>query len=347
MSTCNQLVLFRTPYYSKENGYMVSPQTVFTYPFHRAKLQILLHGVTANSLYLSFSPCKATSLTTWCHRKQSLLILFTMQSYKSYYMVSPQTVFTYPFHHAKLQILLHGVTANSLYLSFSPCKATSLTTWCHRKQSLLILFTMQSYKSYYMVSPQTVFTYPFHHAKLQILLHGVTANSLYLSFSPCKATNLTTWCHRKQSLLILFTMQSYKSYYMVSPQTVFTYPFHQAKLQILLHGVTANSLYLSFSPCKANDKPDFCGVLSKQGLFKKEIWNEHIAKYYKLTTCFRLRYSIFPLQTSRSVTLSSWALGLRNDPMYRIGRDSLSWLFTFNWYLNRNKFGQCKTNTNE
>ena len=72
-----------------------------------------------------------------------------------------QFVFTYPFHHAKLRVLLHGVTANSLYLSFSPCKATSLTTWCHCKQSLLILFTMQSYKSYYMVSPQTVFNYPF------------------------------------------------------------------------------------------------------------------------------------------------------------------------------------------
>ena len=92
-------------YYSKENFHMVSPQTVFTYPF-------------------------------------------TVQSYKSYCMVSPQTVFTYPFHHAKPQILLHGVTANSLYLSFSPCKATNLTTWCHRKQSLLILFTVQSYKSY-------------------------------------------------------------------------------------------------------------------------------------------------------------------------------------------------------
>ena len=137
-------------------------------------LQIICsHGVTANGLYLSFSPCKATNLTTWCHRKRSLLILFTMQSYKSYYMVSPQTVFTYPFYHAKLQILLHGVTANGLYLSFSPCKATNLTTWCHRKRSLLILFTMQSYKSYYMVSPQTVFTYPFHHAKLQILLISV------------------------------------------------------------------------------------------------------------------------------------------------------------------------------
>ena len=127
-------------------------------------------GVTANTLYLSFSPRKATNLTTWCHRRLSLLILFTTQSYKSYYMVSPQTVFTYPFHHAKLQILLHGVTADCLYWSFSPCKATNLTTWCHRKQSLLILFTMQSYKSYYMVSPQTVFTYPFHHAKLQVLL---------------------------------------------------------------------------------------------------------------------------------------------------------------------------------
>ena len=148
-------------------------------------------------------------------------------------MVSPQTVFTYPFHHAKLQILLHGLTANSLYLSFSPSKATNFTTWSHRKQSLLILFTMQSYKSYNMVSPQTVFTYPFHHAKLQILLHGVATNSLYLSSSPCKATNLTTWSHRKQSLLILFTIQSYKFYYMVSPQTVFTYPFHGAKLQIL------------------------------------------------------------------------------------------------------------------
>ena len=137
-------------------------------------------------------------------------ILFTVQSYKSYYMVSPQTtVFIYPFHRAKLQILLHGVTANSLHLSFSPCKATNLTTW---------------------VSLQTVFTYLFHRAKLQILLHGVTANSLYLSLSPYKATNLTTWCHRKRSLLILFTLQSYKSYYMVSPQTVFTYPFHYAKL---------------------------------------------------------------------------------------------------------------------
>ena len=135
-----------------------------------------------------------------------------MQSYKSYYMVSPQTVFIHPFHHAELQILLHGVTTNSLYLSVSPCRATNLTTWCHRKQSLFILFTMQSYKSYYTVSLQTVFTYPFHHAKLQISQHGVTANSLYLSFSPCKATNLTTWCYRKRSLLILFTMQSYKSY---------------------------------------------------------------------------------------------------------------------------------------
>ena len=169
-----------------------------------------------------------------------------MQSYKSYYMVSPKTVFTYPSHHAKLQILLHGVTANSLYLSFSPCKATNLTTRCHRKQSLLNLFTMQSYNFYCTVSSLTVFTYPFHRAELQILLHGVTANSLYLSFSPCKATNLTAWCHRKQSLLILFTMQSYKSYCTVSPQTVFTYLFHHAKLQILLHGVTANSLYLSF-----------------------------------------------------------------------------------------------------
>ena len=116
-----------------------------------------------------------------------------MQSYKSYYMVLPQTVFTYPCHRAKLQILVHGATANSLYL---------------------ILFTMQSYKSYYMVSLQTVFTYPFHRAKLQILLHGVTASSLYLSFSPCSkickgtGTNLTTWCHCKQSLLIPFTMQS-------------------------------------------------------------------------------------------------------------------------------------------
>ena len=134
--------------------------------------QILLHGVTSNSLVILF-----------------------MQSYKSYYMVSPSLLILT----VQSQILLHGVTANSLYLSSSPCRVTNLTTWCHRKQSLLILFTVQSYKSYYMVSPQTVFTYPFHRAKLQILLHGVTANSLYLSFPPCKATNLTTWCHHKQS----------------------------------------------------------------------------------------------------------------------------------------------------
>ena len=74
---------------------------------------------------------------------------------------------------------------------------------------------MQSYKSYYMVSPQTVFTYPFHHAKLQILLHGVTANSLYLSFSPCKATNLTTWCHHKQSLCVLTLNNLIKMYLII------------------------------------------------------------------------------------------------------------------------------------
>ena len=277
---------------SYKSYYMVSPQTVFTYPFHRAKLQILLHGVTANNLYLSFS-CKPTNLTTWCHRKQSLLILFTIQSYKSYYMVSPQTVFTYPFHHSNLQILLHGVTANSLYLSFSPFKATNLTTWCHRKQSLLILFTVQSYTYYYMVSPQTIFTYPFHHANLQILLHGVTANSLYLSFSPCKATNLTTWCHRKQSLLILFTMQTYKSYYMVSPQTVFTYPFHHANLQILLHGVTANSLYLSFSPCKPTNLTTWCH--RKQSLLS--FWP---CKATNLTTCCHRKQSLLILFTVQS-----------------------------------------------
>ena len=311
--TANSLYLSFFTMQSYKSYYIVSPQTVFTYPLHHAKLQILLHCLTTNSLYLSFSPCKATNLTTLCHHKQSLLILFTMQSYKSYYIVSLQTVFTYPFHHAKLQILLHCVTTNSLYLSSSPCKATNLTTlshykqsllilfhhaklqilqhcvttnslylssspckatnlttWCHHKQSLLILFTMQSYKSYYMVSPQTVFTYPLHHAKLQILLHGchrkqsllilfhhaklqillhcVTTNSLYLSSSPCKATNLTTLSHYKQSLLILFTMQSYKSYYIVSPQTVFTYPLHHAKLQILLHGVTRKqSLLILFT----------------------------------------------------------------------------------------------------
>ena len=165
-------------------------------PLHRRMFEdnrsTLIETSSCNHQFFSELFTTRKRICMWCHCKRSLLIRFTMQSYKSYYMVSPQTVFTYPFHHAKLQILLHGVTANSLYLSFSPCKATNLTTWCHRKQSLLILFTMQSYKSYYMVSPQTV---------------------LYLSFSPCKATNLTTWCHRKQS---------------------FTYPFHHAKLQELL-----------------------------------------------------------------------------------------------------------------
>ena len=250
---CKQSLLILVTIQSYKSYYMVSLQTVFTYPCHYSKLQMLLHGVTANSLYLSLSLFKATNLTTWCHCKQSLLILVTIQSYKSYYMVSLQTVFTYPCHYSKLQILLHGVTANSLYLSLSLFKATNPTTWCHCKQSLLILVTIQSYKSYYMVSLQTVFTYPCHYSKLQILLHGVTANSLYLSLSLFKATNLTTWCHCKQSLLILVTIQSYKSYHMVSPQTVFTYPCHYSKLQILLHGVTANSLYLSLSLFKATN----------------------------------------------------------------------------------------------
>ena len=98
-------------------------------------------GVTANSLYLSLSPCRATNLTTWCHRKQSLLILVTMQSYKSYYMVSPQTVFTYPCHHAKLQILF---------------MVSSLQT----DLQLIII----------------------HHAKLQILLHVHRKHGFTLSF---------------------------------------------------------------------------------------------------------------------------------------------------------------------
>ena len=110
----------------------------------------------------------------------SCILQFFSQLFTAQLRISPggisNTVFTYPCHHAMLQILLHGVTANSLYLSLSPCQATSLTTWCHRKQSLLILLTI---------------------AKLQVLLHGGTANSLYLSFSPCQATSLTAWCHRK------------------------------------------------------------------------------------------------------------------------------------------------------
>ena len=161
------------------------------------------------------------SLATWCHRKQSLLILFTMQSYKSCYMVSPQTVFTYPFHHAKLQ---------SCYM-VSP---QTVFTYPFHNAKL---------QSCYMVSPQTVFTYPFHHAKLQVLLHGVTANSLYLSFSPCKATSLATWCHRKQSLLLLFTMQSYKSY--LKMYSTFQYDFfyiYDNDIQINWHYI---SIYIS------------------------------------------------------------------------------------------------------
>ena len=62
-----------------------------------------------------------------------------------------------------------GILSNhSCYLDMSELITTQkrISTWCHHKQSLLILFTIQSYKSYYM-------------------------------------------CHRKQSLLILFTIQSY------------------------------------------------------------------------------------------------------------------------------------------
>ena len=156
---------------------MVSPHTLYLSFFHHAKLQILLHGVTANSLYLTFSPCEATNLTTWCHRKQSLLILF------------------------------------------SPCKATNLTT-CHRKQSLLILF-----------SP----------CKATNLTHGVTANSLYLNssllilFSPCKATNLTYFTTSYKSLRvgILFTIKN--SLYLI--------PWCLCVTGIITHGEN------SFSPC--------------------------------------------------------------------------------------------------
>ena len=223
----------------------MEPPVLFRTNYHSA---ICSHGVTENSLYFSFSPCKSTNLTTWRHRKQSLLLLFTMQSYKSYYMASPKTVFTSPFHHAKLQILLHGVTVNSLYFSFSPCKATNLTTWCHRKQSLLLLFTMQIYKSY-----------------------CVTVNSLYLSFSPCKVTNLTAWCYRKQSLLILFTVQSYKSYCI---------------------GVTANSLNLSISQCKSRNLTTWCHrkqsllILSIMRSYKSQVLDRGVPLFIILLSVY-------------------------------------------------------------
>ena len=136
---------------------MVSPQTV---------------------LYLSFSPCKATNLTTRCHRKQS---------------------FTRPFNRAKLQILRHGVTANSLYLSVSPCKATNLTTRCHRKQSFTRPFTWCHRKQSLTVQ-----------SCKQILRHGVTANSLYLSVSQCKPTRLT-YNSMKESNFVNLTNCGYKS----------------------------------------------------------------------------------------------------------------------------------------
>ena len=47
---CNQLVLFRTRCPHKQST------CSFTYPFHHAKQQILLHGVTTNSLK-PFSHC--------------------------------------------------------------------------------------------------------------------------------------------------------------------------------------------------------------------------------------------------------------------------------------------------
>ena len=191
--------------------YLVSQQTVFTYAFHHAKLQILQHGVTANSLYLSFAPFKVTNITTWCHCKQSLLILCTIQSYKYYYMVSQQTVFTYAFHHAKLQILLLGVTANSLYLCFSPCKATNITT-CVTANSLYLCFSPCKATNITTCVTANSLYLCFSPCKATNITTCVTANSLYLCFSPCKATNITTWCHSKQSLLILFTMQSYKYY---------------------------------------------------------------------------------------------------------------------------------------
>ena len=58
-------------------------------------------------------------------------------------MVLLQIVFTYPLHHAKLQILLHGVTANSLYLSSSPCKATSFRYY------MLFIITFDIYLSFF------------------------------------------------------------------------------------------------------------------------------------------------------------------------------------------------------
>ena len=115
-----------------------------------------------------------------------------------------------------------------------------------------------------MVSPQTVFTYPFHHAKLQILLHGVTANSLYLSFSPCKATNLTTWCHRKQSL---------------------QYPFHHAKLQILPIEKLQLILFLPYTDVvtlrvSLSEEGNFlCNVSSHLAKLSEELYESTFAKW--------------------------------------------------------------------
>ena len=127
---------------------------------------------------------------------------------------------------------------------------------------------MQSYKSYYTVSPQTVFTYPFHHAKLQISLHGVTASSLYLSFSPCKATNLTTWCHRKQFLLILFTMQSYKYY--VGKKNIYIY-FH------------SKSIHQYQQP---NNVPSSLLSLGNINIFQPRYIVKHVSRFLIISQCF-------------------------------------------------------------
>ena len=81
---------------------------------------------------------------------------------------------------AKLQILLRGVTANSLYYVVSPQTVSTYP------------FTMQSYKSYYVVSPQTV---PWLNQSFQFLVYkyiGLRVKNV-LTFDIFKQMQLSTF----------------------------------------------------------------------------------------------------------------------------------------------------------
>ena len=78
---------------------------------------------------MAVTPCRNSLLSGNCSEKNRLVTTFRFDQYAQI-VFGKRRVVTNPFFSELLPLkreFLHGVTSNSLKLSFSPCKATSLS----------------------------------------------------------------------------------------------------------------------------------------------------------------------------------------------------------------------------